>query len=298
MQRALKIEAVSTLNGRVDLHRYGDVSELHPYPLLLDHGGLQNERGWLPQLIPMLVQQGICCVSFDHLGHGANRADALQQFGIADRVAATEAAYLSLQAEFGGCAVLGHSVGGMTVQMRMNDAAFKPDRVILLNPLGRNFYAPVLGAYLTSPLTMLGITAMGLAQEILHVQWAPRVMFHDLLSRDLALIRGLFLGEVDEDSARAFCDELFDDESFKLFVQVAFLGWWYQGLGAGKRAYPVHVIGSLQDHLVPATEVLRVAQRWQADSTTLFPDRPHMMHLRPDFAVITHLIARQLALKP
>lgn len=225
--------------------------------LLLVHGAWHGAWCWEDGFAPYLREQGHEVKTLNLPGHGQAGADKIPWYSIADYVDAVQAKLESIGRP---TVVLGHSLGGYTVQKLMERRPPLLAGVVLLAAATQRGVWGVVGHLLqTQPMTLL--TAC-LKQDLYHLVRSPeraRQLFH--------------LADLPEKTLKGYWSQI-GNESFRAFLDMLLLN----PISAKKAdpMLPKLILGGDLDAIFPEAVVRHNASSYGV-TATIYKGMPHSL---------------------
>ncbi|QLL09168.1 alpha/beta hydrolase [Mycobacterium vicinigordonae] len=247
----------------------GSATDSHPTPLLFVHGGWHGAWCW-ENFLNYFADAGFRAVAMSLRGHGASPTDRpLEKVGIADYIADVG----SVADQLGGAPVLiGHSLGGYTVQRYLEDRA-----------------APA--AVLVGSLPPQGV--LGAAMRV----WRRRPQMTIKSFNDPTLVR--FLGSAALAREYLFCastpEEIVEscwNQAGPESIRAAMLDPMFRRVRTRQVTTPTLVLGALHDGFVSRRAVRATARAYRTEPE--FFDMGHNMMLEPGWPDVAARIHRWL----
>jgi pimeloyl-ACP methyl ester carboxylesterase len=116
---------------KLEIHRFGVLSDRHPHPLVFVHGEWHGAWCWEEKFVPFFRRQGFLCVTLDLRGHGgSDGGERLNKWTLNDYVADLT----QMVEEVDQSPILvGHSMGATISQMFASE--HEVDGMVLLCPI-------------------------------------------------------------------------------------------------------------------------------------------------------------------
>lgn len=224
------------------------VQEKPKAQIIFLHGACLGTWIWEKHFMPYFFENGFNVHAFNFRNHGKSEGiGSLRWNSIQDYVEDLEQIIASLE---GPIILIGHSMGGMTIQHYLKNTDSKVKAAVMLCAVPRQGVWSLIGKLLLEhPLKFL--------ESTLKASWLP-ILQHPKRLKQLMLRKDFPESEIKSVQAKL------QDESFWAFLQMLF-----NRPKVPQNHIPILVVAGDEDYLFPVSQSLSLAKTYQAKSFIL-----------------------------
>ncbi len=231
----MKLEIISKIHA--------DASERES--ILLIHGACMGAWVWEDNFLPYFYEKGFNVYAMSFRNHGNSESEApLRWLSINDYVADLINVINQVQ---GPIHLIGHSMGGFTIQHYLQNASSKIKSTTLLCSVPNHGLWRLIGNLVFHyPLFFL--------QSVFTFSWLPVLKNHKRLKKVM------FRSDMPSDEMKKYAAKL-QEESFLVFLQMVLL----KLPRVAKHEIPMLIIGGEKDFLIPASDTIKMAKKFNTE---------------------------------
>ena len=231
--------------------------------LVFLHGACLGTWIWEEHFMTYFYDQGYSVHAFDFRNHGKSEGPGyLRWNSIQDYVADLKSVLQQIE---GPVVLVGHSMGGMTIQHYLKDCDSKVKAAVMLCAVPRQGVWTLIGKLILNyPFSFL--------ESTLRASWLP------ILRNPARLKKLMFRADFPESQIKQVQEKL-QDESFWVFLQMLF-----NRPKVPKNHPPVFVVGGSDDFLFPTSQTKSLADTYQSECFIL-PGGSHSLMMESGWEI-------------
>jgi pimeloyl-ACP methyl ester carboxylesterase len=241
------------------------IKQLHPEgnqkaSVLLVHGACMGAWVWQENVAPYLFEKGFNVHSISLRNHGASSSQKnIRTISILDYVEDLKSIINELDGEV---FIIGHSMGGFTIQHYLHDCSAKVKGVVLLCAV------PNTGLWKLIPKLVWDYPFYFIV-SCLKMSWLP------VIKNERRLKKLMFTESYQADKMKVITENM-QEESFLAFLEMSFL----RLPKLKKSPIPMMIVGAENDYLISETSTRKMAAYFQVEPL-IIKEAAHCFMLEP-----------------